>query len=171
MATLLDRERHSEGTSKESVSLKSCSRKLKFFARISHEGPVWQVAWAHPKFGPILASASYDGKVIIWKDNGSGSGTSGSTNTYGAYGSTGAGAGGWTKIKEHGMHSASGECSSKDRMFFFPLLYVLVVLMRHTLFPVNSIAWAPHELGSILACASSDGNISVLTFNSEYICK
>lgn len=29
----------------------------------SHEGPVWQVAWAHPKFGNILASCSYDRKV------------------------------------------------------------------------------------------------------------
>eukprot|EP01133_Synstelium_polycarpum_P014353 gene14353-16937_t len=35
-----------------------------------HEGPVWQVAWAHPKFGKILASASYDRKVIIWKETG-----------------------------------------------------------------------------------------------------
>lgn len=33
-----------------------------------HEGPVWQVSWAHPKFGVILASASYDGKVIIWRE-------------------------------------------------------------------------------------------------------
>jgi len=33
-----------------------------------HEGPVWQVAWAHPKFGNMLASASYDRKVIIWKE-------------------------------------------------------------------------------------------------------
>lgn len=33
----------------------------------SHEGPVWQVAWAHPQFGTILASCSYDGKAIIWK--------------------------------------------------------------------------------------------------------
>lgn len=33
-----------------------------------HEGPVWQVAWAHPKFGSILASCSYDRKVIIWKE-------------------------------------------------------------------------------------------------------
>lgn len=33
-----------------------------------HEGPVWQVAWAHPKFGNILASCSYDKKVIIWKE-------------------------------------------------------------------------------------------------------
>lgn len=31
---------------------------------------------------------------------------------------------------------------------------------------VNAIAWAPHELGPILACASSDGKVSVLTFNS-----
>jgi protein transport protein SEC13 len=33
-----------------------------------HEGPVWQVAWAHPKFGNLLASCSYDRKVIIWKE-------------------------------------------------------------------------------------------------------
>ena len=95
-----------------------------------HEGPVWQVAWAHPKFGPILASASYDGKVIIWKDNGG--------NAQQGYGYNAQGTG-WSKIKEHSMHIAS----------------------------VNSVAWAPHELGSILACASSDGNISVLTFNGK----
>ena len=33
-----------------------------------HEGPVWQVAWAHPKFGVILASCSYDGTVIIHRE-------------------------------------------------------------------------------------------------------
>ena len=36
-----------------------------------HDGPVWQVAWAHPKFGTLLASASYDGRVIVWRENGS----------------------------------------------------------------------------------------------------
>lgn len=35
---------------------------------IGHEGPVWQVAWAHPKFGSILASCSYDGRAIVWKE-------------------------------------------------------------------------------------------------------
>uniref|UniRef100_A0A8D8TJ96 Protein SEC13 homolog n=1 Tax=Cacopsylla melanoneura TaxID=428564 RepID=A0A8D8TJ96_9HEMI len=36
-----------------------------------HTGPVWQVAWAHPQFGTLLASCSYDRKVIIWRgDNG-----------------------------------------------------------------------------------------------------
>lgn len=77
----------------------------------SHEGPVWQVAWAHPKFGPILASSSYDGKVFIWKDSGSGS-TGQQQGGYqsGPYGQSSYGStGGWTKIKEHAMHSASGE--------------------------------------------------------------
>lgn len=37
-----------------------------------HEGPVWMVAWAHPKFGCALASAGYDGKVIVWKGDATG---------------------------------------------------------------------------------------------------
>ncbi|KAF8634521.1 hypothetical protein AX17_004194 [Amanita inopinata Kibby_2008] len=88
-----------------------------------HTGPVWQVAWAHPKYGHILASCSYDGKVLIWKEQ-QGQGTA---------------AGGWNKVKEHTLHTAS----------------------------VNSVSWAPHELGAMLACASSDGKISVLTFKND----
>ncbi|XP_071708236.1 protein transport protein SEC13 homolog A-like [Rutidosis leptorrhynchoides] len=34
-----------------------------------HNGPVWQAVWAHPKFGSLLASCSYDGTVIIWKES------------------------------------------------------------------------------------------------------
>jgi len=33
-----------------------------------HQGPVWQVSWAHPKFGSLLASCSYDNCVIIWRE-------------------------------------------------------------------------------------------------------
>jgi WD40 repeat protein len=56
-------------------------------------GPVWQVAWAHPKYGHILASCSYDGKVLIWKEQPG----------------QGAAPGGWIKIKEHTLHTASGD--------------------------------------------------------------
>jgi protein transport protein SEC13 len=35
---------------------------------LGHEGPVWQVSWAHPKFGNYLASSSYDRRVLIWKE-------------------------------------------------------------------------------------------------------
>lgn len=34
-----------------------------------HEGPVWQVSWAHPKFGVVLASCSFDGSVWLHKEN------------------------------------------------------------------------------------------------------
>ncbi|KAK9459121.1 WD40-repeat-containing domain protein [Lipomyces oligophaga] len=52
-----------------------------------HEGPVWQVSWAHPKFGVILASCSYDGKVLIWREDES-------SKT-------------WTNISQHTSHSES----------------------------------------------------------------
>ena len=109
-----------------------------------HTGPVWQVAWAHPKFGSILASCSYDGKVIIWKEQ---QGQPGSN--------------GWAKIKEHTLHIASGMSS------FVPYFGV-VGWYSNVLSEVNSVSWAPHELGAILACASSDGKISVLTFKSTF---
>lgn len=35
------------------------------------------------------------------------------------------------------------------------------------MFLVNSVAWAPHELGAMLACASSDGKISVLEYRGK----
>lgn len=82
-----------------------------------HEGPVWEVAWAHPKFGSILASCSYDRKVYIWKET--------SKNV-------------WVKIFEY-EHESS----------------------------VNSIDWAPHEVGLVLACGSSDSYISVLTHTGD----
>jgi len=34
-----------------------------------HQGPVWQVAWAHPQFGRLLASCGYDRKVIVWQQD------------------------------------------------------------------------------------------------------
>lgn len=82
-----------------------------------HFGPVWQIAWSHPKFGNLLASCSYDRKVIIWKE----------TNRK------------WGKYYEYSNHDSS----------------------------VNSVQFAPSELGLILACGSSDGSISILTYTSE----
>lgn len=51
-----------------------------------HEGPVWQVAWAHPSFGSLLASCSYDRRVIIWKESGTRQ---------------------WTRLYEHRVHASS----------------------------------------------------------------
>ncbi|KAI4287902.1 MAG: hypothetical protein L6R35_002836 [Caloplaca aegaea] len=70
---------------------------------------------AHPKYGNILASSSYDGKVFIWREQ----------NAQ------------WAKVADFNLHHAS----------------------------VNIVSWSPHESGCLLACASSDGQVSVLEFN------
>ena len=75
------------------------------------------MAWAHPKYGNILASAGYDGKVLIWREQ----------------------SGAWQKIFDFALHKAS----------------------------VNIVSWSPHEAGCLLACASSDGAVSVLEFKDN----
>ena len=83
-----------------------------------HEGPVWQVAWAHPKFGSLLASCSFDSRVLVWKEV--------ADNV-------------WQQVHQSPLHAAS----------------------------VNSLCWAPYELGLALAAASSDGALSVLTYQPD----
>eukprot|EP01094_Clydonella_sp_ATCC50884_P016885 TRINITY_DN2858_c0_g1_i19.p1 TRINITY_DN2858_c0_g1~~TRINITY_DN2858_c0_g1_i19.p1 ORF type:complete len:326 (-),score=83.21 TRINITY_DN2858_c0_g1_i19:643-1620(-) len=33
-----------------------------------HKGSIWRVRWAHPEFGQVLVSCSYDGKVRVWEE-------------------------------------------------------------------------------------------------------
>jgi len=33
-----------------------------------HQGPVWEVSWAHPKYGIVLASCSFDGSILIHRE-------------------------------------------------------------------------------------------------------
>ncbi len=56
---------------------------------------MWQVSWAHPKFGSVLASCGYEGKVIIWKQSGSK----------------------WIVVKEWTGHSASGKYYQNNQSF------------------------------------------------------
>lgn len=104
-----------------------------------HEGPVWQVAWGHPKFGVILASCSYDGKVMLWREE----------NRQ------------WTNIATHEKHQASVNSVCWAPAEYGPLLLcassdgqVSVVEFRDdakpqsTLIPahqvgVNAASWAP----------------------------
>ena len=76
------------------------------------------MAWAHPKFGSLLASCSFDNRVLIWKEV--------ADNV-------------WQQVHQSPLHAAS----------------------------VNSLCWAPYELGLALAAASSDGALSVLTYQPD----
>ncbi|PIO56097.1 WD domain, G-beta repeat protein, partial [Teladorsagia circumcincta] len=42
-----------------------------------HGGAVWRVVWAHPEFGQLLATCSYDRSVHIWEEIRSGPGAEG----------------------------------------------------------------------------------------------
>lgn len=83
-----------------------------------HEGPVWKVTWAHPKFGSIIASCGYDMKVIIWKE---------------------VQANAWQIAYMDSSHAAS----------------------------VNDVEFCPLEYGLSLACASSDGTVSILSYQYD----
>lgn len=85
-----------------------------------HEGPIWKVSWAHPKFGSLLATSSYDMKIIVWKE-------------------VPAMSGHWQIAYMDSSHSAS----------------------------VNDVQFCPWEFGLRLACASSDGTVSVLTYGAD----
>jgi len=34
-----------------------------------HSGPIYQLSWSHPKYGTLLASASFDGSVLIHRES------------------------------------------------------------------------------------------------------
>lgn len=33
-----------------------------------HQGPCWQLSWAHPKFESVIATCGYDRNIRIWKE-------------------------------------------------------------------------------------------------------
>ncbi|KAF7637729.1 hypothetical protein Mgra_00002704 [Meloidogyne graminicola] len=48
--------------------IKSNGQSLPMAELTGHDGPVWQVSWAPPKFDNVLASCSHDRKAIIWRE-------------------------------------------------------------------------------------------------------
>jgi len=40
----------------------------KLWSHKAHNGPIWQISWAHPKFGNVFATCSFDKKVAVWKE-------------------------------------------------------------------------------------------------------
>jgi len=114
-----------------------------------HEGAVWSVSWAHPKYGNILASAGYDGKVFIWREQGAK----------------------WQKVFDFALHTASVNliswsphesgcllaCASSDG--YVSVLEFKDNAMDHKIFHahgigVNSVSWAPSTTPGSLVSAS-----------------
>ena len=102
---------------------------------------MWQVSWAHPKFGVLLASCSYDGRVIIFRESP---------------------ANNWQQIYVHAVHESSVSsiqwapyeyglclaCASSDGsvsvLTHTPQGWVSSKFQDSTL-GCNSVSWAPAE--------------------------
>ncbi|KAK0948968.1 GTPase-activating protein S13, partial [Friedmanniomyces endolithicus] len=117
-----------------------------------HEGAVWCVAWSHPKFGTILASSSYDGRILIWREQ----------NAQ------------WQRIYEFTLHTASvnlvawspaevgchlAAASSDGNV---SVLTFENNTFSHAIFPahglgVNSVSWAPSMGPGQLTSAQAPG--------------
>lgn len=41
---------------------------LVLFPAQTHSGSVWRVTWAHPEFGQVLASCSFDRTAAVWEE-------------------------------------------------------------------------------------------------------
>ncbi|CAM9323691.1 unnamed protein product, partial [Phaeothamnion confervicola] len=116
-----------------------------------HEGPVWQVAWAHPKFGVLLASCSYDSQVILHRESPPGV---------------------WTPIHTHRFHESSVNsiswaphelglilaCASSDGRV--SILQHMeddswqTAFFQDSKLGCNAVSWAPH---SCVGARDADG--------------
>ncbi|MCJ1356331.1 MAG: GTPase-activating protein S13 [Icmadophila ericetorum] len=123
-----------------------------------HDGAVWCVSWAHPKFGAILASSSYDGHVFIWR-------SSPPTHKF-------------TRVFDFGHHTASVNllswaphecgcilaCASSDSSIsvleFTDGSWTHVMLQGAHGLGVNSVSWAPAaRAGSLVSSAPEKGAV------------
>ncbi|KAG8533296.1 uncharacterized protein KY384_002079 [Bacidia gigantensis] len=117
-----------------------------------HEGAVWCVSWAHPKYGTILASSSYDGKVLIWRESPPQ---------------------GWQRVADFSLHTASVNivswsphesgcllaCASSDGkvsvLEFQEGNWSHMLLEAHGA-GVNAVSWAPAMVPGQLVSAKPD---------------
>jgi len=118
----------------------------------AHAGPVWQVAWSHPKYGNLLATCSYDTTVIVWKEMSVGK---------------------WAQIYHHKVHSASVNsiawapheyglmlaCASSDgKISVLSVkeegIWESSIFTSHSI-GANSVSWAPPPPLSSLTTATT----------------
>lgn len=129
-----------------------------------HEGPVWQVCWAHPKFGSLLASCSFDHRVIVWKEA-----QDNQWQQVHGYPAIWA----WSELLERVNNRNCVGCTylwacwgwaqgSPRQLRSLSQVYISPGTL-HTA-SINSIAWAPQELGLVLAAGSSDGTVSITEY-------
>jgi len=105
---------------------------------LGHEGPVWQVAWAHPKFGAVLASCSYDRRVIVWKEEQPGQ---------------------WRKIYEYTGHEMS-----VNSVAWAPHDFGLVLACGSSDGSVSVLTWKPPNEWSVVKFVGHQAGVNAVSW-------
>lgn len=105
-----------------------------------HKGAVWKLAWAHPEFGQILASCSFDQQVLIWEEQDA---PVNAPTVAVAGAGAGAGAGAEEKSRQGKWHQAAQLKDGRDS--------------------VTDLKFAPRHLGLQVATCSSDGFVRIFS--------
>jgi len=124
----------------------------------SHDGAVWSISWSHPRYGTILASSSYDGRIFIWREQASQ----------------------WQRIYEFTLHTASVNlvawsppeagchlaAASSDGSV--SVITFANSAFTHQIFPahglgVNAVSWAPGWNPDVLSSAATNQQQSSAT--------
>mmetsp|Transcript_20236 Transcript_20236/g.42115 ORF Transcript_20236/g.42115 Transcript_20236/m.42115 type:complete len:479 (+) Transcript_20236:162-1598(+) len=126
-----------------------------------HTGPIYQLSWSHPKYGTILASASFDGSVLLHRETGGGaSSNSSSSRNASAGGARGSGRGGGHSAGSAGGSNPGNTGGNNN----WTTIKAFINLHESS---VNSVQFAPHEYGLVCCAASSDGRVSVMTHGED----
>lgn len=114
-----------------------------------HSGPIYQLAWSHPKFGSVLASASFDASVKVHRESRPGE---------------------WILVKafpglhegsvnsvafaphEHGLCAAAGSSDGRVSILSHEADDAWTVeYLRDTPLGVNAVSWAPYGVEADVA--------------------
>ncbi|VVC32266.1 WD40/YVTN repeat-like-containing domain,WD40 repeat,WD40-repeat-containing domain [Cinara cedri] len=136
-----------------------------------HLGPVWQICWSHPVSGHLLASCSYDKRVVVWKESNDW------FNIFEFTHESSVNSVAWAP-HQHGIILASASSDGSIGIHVFNKEWSSVTINAHSN-GCNSIAWAPFkeqlfgsnqpEFGKKLALASGgcDKLIKIWTIQSD----
>ena len=135
----------------------------------AHTGSVWRVTWAHPEFGQIIATCSFDRTVGVWEEKGCNSPTSSSPSRPAQQqqqqqqqqqsqsqsqsqsqwqGSSGSQQPASSTHPSHTVHRPSST-------------WVKRALLVDSRSSITDIKFAPKHLGLLLATCSSDGTVRI----------
>ncbi|KAA0197347.1 Nucleoporin seh1, partial [Fasciolopsis buskii] len=107
-----------------------------------HLGPAWRVAWAHPEFGQVIATCSFDRTIAIWEEVAGGQPT------------------GSTILHEPDGHTSMVGTGGAAGSAMIPTMATSWVRRTSLVDPrtsVTGLQFAPRHLGLQLAAISTDG--------------